>query len=178
MCGVTELAIASLVLTGVGTGVSVAGKIQQGKAAKAEADFRSQVAQNNAIIAQRNADDARARGKIAAGERDLQTRQLISRQRTIFASTGQEVDVGSGLEITSDSAALGKLDSLRIIDNAERAATGFESQSRDFTAESALAEATGRNAITSSRVQAFGTLVTGAGSVASKWSRFKKDDIL
>jgi len=165
---------AALALAVAGTAVSVSGNIQQGKAAKAKADFQSQVAKNNAIVAQRNADDARQRGRIAAGERDLKTRQQIGRQRVSLAASGQEVDTGSGLEITSDSAALGKLDSLRIVNNSEREAAGLESQSANFAADASVAQATGKNAVTASRVQAFGSLVSGASSVAGKWSSFKK----
>lgn len=178
MCDPGSLATAALALSAAGTATSVAGSIQQGKAAKAQADFRSQVAKNNAIIAQRNAEDARARGKTAAGEQDIKTRQLIGRQRVTLAATGQEVDVGSGLEITSDTAALGKLDSLRIINNAEREAAGFDIQSDVFKSEASIQDFTGRNALSASRTRAFGSLITGAGSVAGKWAVFKKNKIL
>ncbi len=154
--------------------VSIFGTLQQGQAAAGQARFQAQVARNNQIIAQRRADDARTRGRISAGEQDLATRQLISRQRVILAGTGQEVDTGSALDITSDTAALGKLDSLRILNNAEREAAGFAGQASNFGNEATLFDATGRNAIIKSGTQAFGTLLTGAGSVNQKWSRFNK----
>ena len=149
----TVLAVSSIAL-------SAAGQIQQGKAAKAQANFQAQIAENNSIIAGRAADDARERGRIAAGERDVKTRQFIGKQRVALASSGQEVDIGSGLEITSDTAALGKLDSLRIINNAEREAIGFETQAGSFKAEASARRASGKNAIRASRLGALNSLVT------------------
>ncbi len=156
------------------TAFSVFGQIQGGIASRNQANFQAQVARNNQIIAQRRADDARTRGRIASGENDLQTRLRIGRERTIFATTGQEVDVGSALDITSDTAALGKLDSLRIINNAEREAAGFEAEGSNFASEALLQDATGRNAITASGTRAFGTLLTGIGSVNQKWYNFNR----
>ena len=149
----TALVVGSVVLGPLG-------QLQQGKAAKAQADFQAQIAKNNSIIAQRAAGDVRERGKIAAGERDLKTRQFIGKQRVALASSGQEVDVGSGLEITSDTAALGKLDSLRIINNAEREAIGFETQAGNFTAEASARTAAGKNVKRASELQALNSLVT------------------
>lgn len=175
MCEPTTIAVAALALSAVSTGVAAYGQIQQGKAAKNAADYQAQVARNNQIIAERKAEDARARGKIASGENDLRTRQLIARQRTGIAGSGQLVDTGSGAEITSDTAALGKLDSLRIVNNAEREASGFENQAFNFGAESELQSFTGKNALGASRTQAFGTLISGAGEVAGKWGAYKKN---
>ncbi len=67
-----------------------------------------------------------------------------------------------------------KLDSLRIINNAEREAACFEAEGSNFASEAILQDFTGRNAITASRTQAFGTLLTGIGSVNQKWYNFNR----
>jgi len=159
----TVLAVSSIAL-------SAAGQIQQGKAAKAQANFQAQIAENNSIIAGRAADDARERGRIAAGERDVKTRQFIGKQRVALASSGQEVDIGSGLEITSDTAALGKLDSLRIINNAEREAIGLETQSANFTADATAKRAAGKNAKRASELNALNSLVSGAATTGFQFA--------
>ncbi len=165
--------IQSTIFTALSVGTSLFGTLLQGNAAAGQARFQAQVARNNQIIAQRRADDALTRGRIVAGENDLQTRLRIGRERTIFATTGQEVDVGSALDITSDTAALGKLNSLRILNNAEREAAGFAGQASNFASEATLQDATRRNAIIGSGTQAFGTLLTSrSGLVSQKWHRF------
>lgn len=176
--GATGLAVAALSLAAVGTGVAAAGQIQEGKAAKAQADYQSQVAENNAELAKRNAADAKVRGGIASGEQDIKTRQLISRQRVALSASGQEVDVGSGLEITSDTAALGKLDSLRIVNNAEREAAGLDILASNFTADAAAKKAAGRNAATASGFNSGATLLSGASNISSQFSGFKTKGVL
>ena len=162
------------VFAGLSTATSIFGTLLQGNAAAGQARFQAQVARNNQIIANRRAEFLRERGRIAAGENDLATRQLISRQRVTLASTGQEVDTGSALDITSDTAALGKLDSLRILNNAEREAAGFAAQGANFASEATLQDAARRNAVIGSGTQAFGTLLTSrrSGLVSQKWHRF------
>jgi len=171
MCSV---AAAALALQAYGTIQQAQNQKAQGEAVQAQNDYQAAILRNNKILADRKADDARERGENEAFQNDLQTRQIIGRQVTQIANTGQEVNTGSGLEITSDTASLGRLDSLRIVNNAEREALGFESQGMNFESEARLKDATGRNARSAGNAQAFGTLVTGAGKVAGKWYEYDK----
>ena len=165
--------------------------IQQSRAAQAQASFQAAVARNNAIIAQRQAEDARLRGEQAAAQISLQEqrdvaktalaqRQLIARQRVAQAGLGQTVDVGSALDITADTAAAGKLDELTLRrnaaferqvarNNAEREAIGFLTQGFNFEAEARLADLRRRSARNAGLISAFGTIITTAGKVADKW---------
>lgn len=165
----------SLALMAVGTLVSAYGQIQQGKSAKAAADYQAAVANNNAIIAGRQADDARKRGEIAADQQRLRTRLLIGQQRATLASSGVLVDTGSALDLTAGTAGVGELDALTIQSNAEREALGFETQGMNFTASATLSRFEGQQAVTAATTGAFGTLVTGGGKVAGKWAQF--DDV-
>lgn len=179
--GGTSLAVtlgaASLDLALLGTGMQFLSAQQQGKAAKGQADYQSAVARNNQIIANRKADDARERGKIDAANNDLRTKQRISQSTVTGAATGQVVDQDSNLEITSDTAALGKLDSLRIINNSEREAHGFEVQGVNFESEARLSDFKGKNAVAAANTKAAGSLVSGVGSVAGKWYQFDQDGV-
>lgn len=77
------LAYTALAASPIGTGVAVYGQIQAGNAQKAQADYQAKVAANNAILTQRAADDARARGKQQEEQAAIQGKQLIGRQRAV-----------------------------------------------------------------------------------------------
>ena len=172
--------------------VSFVSGIQQSRAAQAQASFQAAVARNNQIIARRQADDARLRGEQAAAQvtvREradtarlaLEQRQLIARQRVAQAGLGQVTDVGSALDLTADTAAAGKLDTLTLRrnaaferkvarNNAEREAIGFLTQGFNFEAEARLASLRAESARSAGIISAFGTIITTAGKVHERWA--------
>lgn len=170
----------STILSGLSTASSILGTFsqaaaqkQQAQAQRAQAEYQAAVSRNNKIISDRAAADAIERGRIAEQEQRLATSRLRSRQRVVLAGIGQQVDVGSALDITSDTAATGELDALTIRSNAEREALGFTTQGINFEAEAGLSDLRGRSA----QSNAFGTIITGAGTVASKWFNFRKEGV-
>jgi multidrug efflux pump subunit AcrA (membrane-fusion protein) len=167
--------VISILSTVLGTAFSAYGAMQQGKAAAAQAEYQAAVGRNNAILAQRAADDARLRGEEAARRRAVETRQLSGRQRAVLAANGVLVDQGSALDLTSDTAEIGKLDELTIRSNAEREALGYEAQGMNFNASAQLNDMRADNARSSAMGSAFGTVLTGATSVASKWYQYRKE---
>ena len=171
------LPIISIAASVVGTAASAYGQMQAGKAQAAQLNYQAAVGKNNSILAQRAADDARLRGEEAARREASKTKQLAGRQRAVLAANGQLVDQGSALDITDDTAQIGKLDELTIRSNAEREALGYEAQGMNFQAGSNLNSMGAANASTASIGGAFGTVLTGAGSVASKWYNFKKEGL-
>lgn len=177
MCEPATMAAISMAGTVLGTAFQAYGQIQQGRAAAAQAEYQAAVGRNNAILAQRAADDARLRGEEMARRKAVETRQLTGRQRAVLAANGVLVDQGSALDLTSDTAEIGKLDELTIRSNAEREALGYEAQGMNFNASSQLNQMRADNALSSGYGSAFGTVLTGAGSVASKWYQFKKEGI-
>lgn len=167
--------VISILSTVLGTAFSAYGAMQQGKAAAAQAEYQAAVGRNNAILATRAADDARLRGEEAARRRAVETRQLSGRQRAVLAANGVLVDQGSALDLTSDTAEIGKLDELTIRSNAEREALGYEAQGMNFNASAQLNDMRADNARSSAMGSAFGTVLTGATSVASKWYQYRKE---
>ena len=185
MCSVT---LGLVVASGIAT---IAGGIQESRAKQQQANFQGAVARNNEIISRRLADDARARGVAEAEARGIQgqdevarlaarTREFISRQRVSQVAFGQAVDVGSALDLTADTAAVGKLEELttrrnvdferRVIQaNAEREAIGFLTQGVNFAAEARLARLQASSARRAGIISTVGTVLTTAGTVASKW---------
>lgn len=174
MCEPATLSAVSIGATVLGTGVSIYGQMQQGQAASKMAAYQRGVAENNAILANRAAQDALDRGKAEERRRREATRQLIGRQRAVLAGNGVVVDQGSALDITTDTAGMGELDALTIRSNAEREAAGFRAQGANFTNEAYLATMAGNNARTSMYLGIGGSALFGVGSVASKWYNFTR----
>ena len=155
MCSPTLLLIGATALTGVG-------QIQAGMAA-------NEAGKANARIQRRLAADAIARGDAEAQDQQIKNAAFKGEQAAAFGASGAEIESGSSLNILADTAELGKLDELRIRNNAQREAFALESGA-------AISEAEGSNARTSSFLTAGGTLLGGAGQVASKWKVFKADN--
>lgn len=168
-----ELATLSLVAGIAGAGVSAMGSMAQGQAQKQAADYQAAVDRNNAILSQRQARDAVDRG---AADQQTQMRKnadALGRARASYASRGIEGNFGSPLDVMGDMAQFGKLDTDTIGVNAAREAAGYEAQSANSNASGTLKQMQGNNAETAGTIGAFGSLLSGATSVASNWYKMK-----
>ena len=168
------LAIASLGLGAAGLGVNVLGGLAESRAASAQATYLSQVARNNQILAQRAAEDARARGEKEANIKRREAKQLTARQTAALAGAGIDVAGEAAVELRAATAAVFEEDALTIASNAEREALGFEARGMGFASEASLFTA---QAGSSGFLKAGASLLTGAGSVASKWYAFKHEGV-
>ena len=135
------LATASL----IGTGVQAFGIIRQSRAASGQADYASQIAANNAAIAEQNAQISLEKGKADEADKRRETRQRIGLQRAQLAGMGFDVSEGSSIDILGDTAALGELDVLRIDADAENRANNFRKQAANFEAEATLGRFAAKN---------------------------------
>lgn len=157
--------VASLASAAVGA----VGAIQQGNAAAASAKYQAQVNENNAILAQRNAEDARKRGAVEEDEHRRKVAALQGRQTAVMAANGLDVTSGSPLDILADTGQMGELDALTIRNNSEREALGYQAQGMNFKAEANLDRMRGSAAKTAGTIGAVGSVVSGIGGVADKW---------
>lgn len=140
----------------LGTGLSIFGSIQQGKAAQAQADYQSK----QSLILK---EDAIRRGAETEQRQRRQNAALEGRQRAVLASSGVDANSGSPLEILADTAQIGELDVRNIRSNTSREAASHQ-QASD------IAEFEGENAKRASYIDAFGTALGGISSVSSKWA--------
>lgn len=166
-------AAAGAAATVVGTGISVYGAMQTASAQSKAADAQAQQARNNAILAGRAADDATARGDIAAQQKANQTNQLLGQQRVGLAANGVDPNSGSALDLQSDVAGNGELDQLTIKSNAAREAAGYQAQGMNYSTQASIDEADSQNALSAGALKATSSLIGGAGSVASSWYQFQ-----
>ena len=167
---VSIVAIGAIVVGGL---IAAKGQADAAAADKNASEFQSAILGNNKIIADRQAADALERGKIAADKKATETSQLIGRQRTALAAGGGVIDEGSALDLTTDTAGVGELDRLTILNNAEREALGFNIQGSNFQSEQLLTDAGSKARQKASRLAIAGTLVGTAGSAASVGAKFR-----
>jgi len=146
-------AAAVAVVSGVMTAVST---VMQGQAAAAQAAYQAQVARNNQIIAERNAQDAEKRGDVAEDKTRQRTAFILGHQRAQLAGQGAALDDGSPLDLQMDTAGLGELDALTVRGNAQREAYADRVQGMNYGAQAALAD---------SKTSMLGTWLSAGGSV-------------
>lgn len=168
----TGLLVAGIATSVVGTGVAVYGQMQAANAASEAAKYNAQIAQNNQMLANQEAVDAKSRGDIMAQEKANQTAGVLGRQKASLAANGVDVNTGSSVDLESDTMAAGQLDELTIQNNAARESAGYTNQSVNYSNQAAMDEASSQQAETAGALAAGSTLLKGAGSVAGSWYNF------
>lgn len=148
----TALTLVAIAASAAGTGVAVAGQIEQAKAAEEAGEYNQKVAENNAIAAAQQAQYESER---------IRKRNLIilGRQKAAVAKAGI-LDTGSTLDVFLDSAIQGEMD---------RQAALYSGQTRSgyFRSQGTLARMEGDSLARANYYRAGGTVLSGAGRVAS-----------
>jgi len=160
--------VTAAVVVGVSAGVAGYGAYRESKAKKKAAKYNAAVARNNAIIADRMAEDRLAKGRQEERNFRKQLSQLKGKQRSIYAGSGVVVDEDTPLDVLGETAELGELDAMTIKSNAEREAYGFKVQGMNFRAQEGLYTATAKN--TRPLFDAFSTTLTSASSSAAMFA--------
>lgn len=139
-------------LAGTGVGAVATARAQQAQAQQEE---------NNAIIAKRNANDARQRGIVAEQDQQLQYRAMLGKQKNILSERNISLSSGSALDIIGDTAMFGKMDALTTRGNFEREAIGYEAQSSNFSAQAEQSRMGARATMFGAGVSMFNTALGG-----------------
>lgn len=153
-----------LILGLASTAVSVVGAVQQGRAQEAAYNASAEQNKNNAIIAQRNAEDARSRGVAAEQDVQLKTRARIGMQKNALSERNISLAGGTALDLLGDTAMFGKLDSLTTRNNFEREAISAETQKYNFSAQAEQDRMAAANAKRATGINAFSTALGGLNS--------------
>ena len=149
------------------TGLTVASTLFGAYTQYQQGRYQSQVAKNNAMIQQRMAQDALARGTREEQMMRIKVAQEKGRQRAQFGASGAEVGSGSSLSALADTAMMGELDALTLRSGAQREAYAHQMQASQYQAQSKLDRAAGLYG-------AAGTLLGGAGRVSEQWYKYGK----
>lgn len=145
----------------VGSGVMAASSMYQ------QGQVQKQVARNNATMAEYAAQDAQRRGEEQVQSIQRKASQLQGTQRSMMASRGLDLGVGTAADIVDSTDFFAEQDVATTRYNAARDAWSSRAQGRDMRTQGDWAA---RNA----NAQAFGTMLGTAGSVAGKWDTYTR----
>jgi hypothetical protein len=168
-----SLLLGSMVLGGLGTATSAAGKVSAGYAKSQNAAYQSQVAANNAAIAQQDATLEIQAGEIAAVNQGLKTRARIGSERATMGAAGIDVNSGSAVDVQAGTAELGMLDALTVRSDAAKRAYRKSVEAVSDTAQSQLLAAQSEQEKTAGWLGAGETLLSGASTVGGSWAKYK-----
>ena len=132
MCSIT------LAVMAAGAATSAYGAYSSSQAAKAQAEYQSDVAQANATMAGYQREDALRRGEEDAQQAARQAERMRGTQVARLASNGLDITSGSSLSILEDTAFFGAQDVQTIRNNAAREAWGYSVQADNALASSQM----------------------------------------
>ncbi len=164
----TALAAGSMAMSAAGSVMGAIGQGQQAAAAAGQANYQAQLARNNQMIAEWNAQRALQQGQVAEQQQRFKTSQVIGSQRAALASQGSDVNSGSPLDIVGDSARAGEFDAQTIRNNAAMQAYGFRVQAANAGAQSELYRQSAANTMDALPFGIGSSLLGGASSLFDK----------
>jgi hypothetical protein len=172
------LPVVAIAATVLAAGVSAYGAVQSGQASSAAASYQSQVAANNAIIANQNAQYATAAGAAQASQEQLKTAATIGAIRTNQAASGLDVNAGSNLDVQSSAKELGELNTLTIQNAAARQAYGYQTQSMSDVASGQLLSAQASQDTTAGLIGGASSVLGGASSASSEYQNYLRTGVV
>lgn len=152
MCSPVAFLAASALFTGFGA-------IQQASAARQQGEYEAAVANNNAKVAQQQAENERQIGNIEEEQHRRRVRQALGAQRAALAANGIDTTSGTALDLQTETAQFGEEDALTIRANAARKAWGYEVEAGNYKAQAIGAKARAKNT-------AMGSYLGGAANLA------------
>ena len=134
--------------------------------------FQASVANQNAKINEDAALDAINKGNAQAQEQRRRTRQLAGTQAATMSASGIDLSTAGALDILGDTAAMGELDALTMVNNASREAYGYRMQAENDRLNAKMARRSGNmgamTTLLTAPIQAYGAYQLAGGT----WSPF------
>ncbi|WP_137924655.1 hypothetical protein [Cupriavidus sp. 2SB] len=158
------MSLAPSIIGAIG-GAATAGNKASGQ--RAVADYNATIAENNANLAELQAQDAVTRGRQAESDLYRQTGQLMGRQRANTAANGVSLNEGSPVNIEASTRYMRDVDLATLRNNAARSAWGYNVQADNYRAQSKAYRAAGD--ASSPGAAAATSLLGSAAGVSSKW---------
>jgi|SRR3990167_8083370 len=109
-------------------GAMVGGGVMSGTSSILAGFQQKEIAEWNAMVARRQAEDAKLRGEENASVVRLQGRQLIGSMRAALGARGQDLSRGTALRLQLDAARMTEIDAQTTLNNAAREAWGYRVQ--------------------------------------------------
>lgn len=176
MCDSSSIGLMSTAMQGAGAITATVGQYNKSTGEKNAYNYQSQVAKNNAVIAEYQAQDAMHRGATTQNNLQLRTAQLRGSQEALMASRGLSLSEGSPLNILTDTDFMGQRDVNTARDNTAKEVYQHRVQEGNYESDSSMLKTRADSVHPFS--DAASTLLTGAGKVASGWyARNKTVDV-
>jgi hypothetical protein len=169
--GLTEIAAVASI---AGTGLSAIGSMNQAQAQQANANYQAQVARNNQTIAAQNAQYASQAGAAATTKAQLEQRAKIGAIGAELAASGLDPNTGSPAAVKKSAAELAQLDTATTAQDAALKVYGFKTAGANYGAQAGLDQQEASQAGAAGALSAGSTLLSGFGSLASKWGGWNK----
>jgi len=158
--GMGALAIVSLAITAVGTGVSAYSSYQSGKAQQRINEYNAKVNEQDAANRERD-------GRMLANAQRARSQKILATQRTLYAKGGVVGETGSPLMVMAEQAGQLEMAALDVGRTANAEAGRLKTQA-------VLDRMSGKAARQAGTLNAVGTVLSGAGSVGMGYANFKK----
>ena len=143
-----EMMTISTMLMAGKSAVNAYSSYQSGQSEKQAADY-------NAKMMEQSAQDTIQRGADSAAEHRQKVKKMISSQVVGYAASGVDPNTGTPLDVGVETAGMGELDALRIVNNAQREAWGLNTQA-------SLVRYRGKMAGRAGTMNAVGSILGGA----------------
>lgn len=173
-----SLPVLAIAATVAGTAVSAYGAYSSSQASAQASAYQAQVARNNSIVAQQNAQAATKAGQEAATTASLKARNQLGEATAALAASGVDVSSGSAADVQTTEREYGRLDTQQTVQNAALNAYGYRTQATNYTAQAGLDTAEATNAPVAGAISAGGDLLSGAGSLGSKWVQWQNQGVV
>ena len=156
----------------LGTAVSAVGSIQSAQSQSAAAKYSAAVATNNATTAAYNAQAAEDTQAAKTQSIMRSYDQRLGAQRAALGASGVNINSGSALDVQSATVQNQTIDANASNYQGEESAWGYRTQEQNFINQATLDSAQSSNASTAGIFSSAGTVLSGAGQVASRWYQF------
>ena len=154
----------------LGTLISAGSSIMGGIASSNAADYQAQIARNNAIVAQQNAQWTSQAGDIQATNAGLKSREEIAQYKTGTGAKGIDVNTGSAAAVQAGAVQNANTDTQTIRANAGEKSYGYLVQQQGDLAQASALESQASFDIFGGILGAAGSLAGGIGNFGSMGS--------
>lgn len=182
----TALAVAGTIATVASTGLGIYSSLAQSRAQQAQAEYQSKMAQYQADVARENQNLAEQQASAQRREgyenmiaKRQATAKLIGKQRAAAGASGAAVDVGSNLDLQTDTAAEGEIDAINLYNqgldkayNYEIQAWNYGNNAAAYDSQAGAYDTQASSAATSGWMNAVGTGLGGIAAVGSTWGKY------
>lgn len=165
-------AVLSMGLTALGTYQNYQAANAQADAQAKQYEYQAQVAEQNAALANRQAESNAESGAMKAQQVLQRAKQVKAAQAAAYSANGVDVSSGSALDILSDTEAQGQLDKANMLYDAANNTWSLQSQAVNYQNQAAANRSSANNAREAGKMNSMSALLTGVSSLAGQYNSF------